>query len=70
MQERSLVSLFVGPLNRAKIEYMVTGGLAAVIYGHPRLTLDIDVVLRLNEGDAHRFVELWPVDDFYTPTLG
>ena len=29
------------------MEYMVTGGLAAVVYGHPRLTLDVDLVIRL-----------------------
>jgi hypothetical protein len=67
MQDPSLISLFVGPLNRAKLEYMVTGGLASVIYGHPRLTLDIDVVVRLKEGDAHLFAALWPDCEFYTP---
>ncbi len=43
----SLVGLFIAPLNRAGIEYMATGGLAAVVYGHPRLTLDVDLVIRL-----------------------
>ena len=43
----SLLGLFVSPLNRAGMEYMVTGGLAAVVYGHPRLTLDVDLVIRL-----------------------
>jgi hypothetical protein len=63
----SLVSLFVAPLNRASIEYMVTGGLAAVVYGHPRLTLDVDLVLRLAARDAERFVSLWSPADFYSP---
>ena len=51
----SLVGLFVTPLNRAGIEYMVTGGLAAVIYGHPRLTLDGDLVVRLEPRDARLY---------------
>lgn len=63
----SLISLFVAPLNRANIEYMVTGGLAAVVYGHPRLTLDVDLVLRLAAADATRFVSLWSPTDFYCP---
>lgn len=63
----SLVGLFVAPPNRAGIEYMVTGGLAAVIYGHPRLTLDVDLVIRLAPHDARVFPTLWPPDEFYCP---
>lgn len=65
----SLISLFVSPLNRLGVEYMVTGGLASVIYGQPRLTLDIDLVLRLPERAAERFSECWPSSEFYTPPL-
>ncbi len=32
-QAPSLVGLFIAPINQAGIEYMVTGGLAAVVYG-------------------------------------
>jgi hypothetical protein len=65
----SLVSLFVAPLNRAGIEYLVTGGLAAVVYGHPRLTLDVDLVIRLAPHAVETFAALWPPDDFYCPPL-
>ena len=66
-QAPSLVALFVAPLNRVGIEYMVTGGLAAVVYGHPRLTLDVDLVIRLSDQDAPVFATLWPADEFYSP---
>lgn len=65
----SLISLFVEPISRAGIDYVVTGGLATVIYGFPRMTLDVDLVLRLPEGDADRFSRLWPAADFYVPPL-
>ncbi len=65
----SLVGLFVAPLNRAGIEYMVTGGLAAVVYGHPRLTLDVDLVIRLTPPGARLFAALWPSDEFYCPPI-
>jgi len=65
----SLVSLFIAPINRTGIEYMVTGGLAAVVYGHPRLTLDIDLVIQFTPRDAEVFAGLWPPDDFYCPPL-
>lgn len=65
----NLVGLFVAPLNRAGIEYMVTGGLAAVVYGHPRLTLDVDLVIRMSARDAAVFATLWAPEDFYSPPL-
>ena len=67
-QAPSLVGLFVAPINRAGIEYMVTGGLAAIVYGHPRLTLDIDLVIRFSPREAEAFAELWPSDEFYCPS--
>lgn len=65
----SLIALFVAPLNRAGIDYMVTGGLAAVVYGHPRLTLDVDLVIRLGTSTSASFASLWTPDDFYTPPI-
>lgn len=65
----SLVGLFVAPLNRAGIEYMVTGGLAAIVYGHPRLTLDVDLVIRLPAQAAGTFTALWRTDEFYVPPV-
>jgi hypothetical protein len=66
-QAPSLIGLFVTPLNRAGIEYMVTGGMAAVVYGHPRLTLDVDLVIRLTPRGALAFATLWPPGEFYCP---
>lgn len=68
-QAPSLVGLFVAPINRAGIEYMVTGGLAAVVYGHPRLTLDVDLVIRLAPQDAATFAALWLPEAFYCPSV-
>lgn len=68
-QAPSLVGLFIAPLNRAGIEYMVTGGLAAVVYGHPRLTLDVDLVIRFAPNDAAAFAALWPAGAFYCPPV-
>jgi hypothetical protein len=38
MLEPNLFLVFLEPLNRATIQYMVTGSVACVIYGEPRLT--------------------------------
>lgn len=42
-----LVGLFIRPLEALEIPYMITGGVASVIFGDPRFTRDIDIVLQL-----------------------
>lgn len=69
MTEASLISLFVRPLNRLRIPYMVTGGVASVIYGDPRFTRDIDLVIALRPQDADRFASAWGPEDFYVPPI-
>lgn len=48
---------------------MVTGGLAAIIYGEPRLTNDVDVVLQLSPADAERLAAAFPTARYYVPPL-
>jgi hypothetical protein len=47
------------------IRYLVTGALAAVAYGEPRLTNDIDVVAEIGEADIPKLKSCYPEDDFY-----
>jgi hypothetical protein len=57
------------PLNAAGIRYMITGGLAAIVYGEPRLTNDVDVVVHLTSGDAERLHHAFDHADYYVPPL-
>ena len=57
------------PLNTTGIAYMVTGGLAAIIYGEPRLTNDVDIVLQLEPEAAERLIAAYPTPAYYTPPL-
>ena len=52
MPEPELFLLFVRPLNRAGIRYVVTGSVAAIFYGEPRLTHDVDFVVFLGDADV------------------
>ena len=36
----------VATLNRADVPYALCGGMAVVLHGHPRLTRDIDLLIR------------------------
>jgi hypothetical protein len=67
MPEPELFLLFVRPLNRAGIRYMVTGSVAAIFYGEPRLTHDVDLVAYLNDADIRGLADSFPSGDFYVP---
>jgi hypothetical protein len=64
-----LISLFVAPLNRLGVTYMVTGSLAAGAYGEPRLTNDVDLVIVLSEADVQRFHAAFDESAFYIPPV-
>lgn len=62
-----LIGLFVVSLNNLDIPYMVTGAVAAVVYGEPRFTRDVDLMVDLHPGDADRLSAAFPGDTFYVP---
>lgn len=59
----------IRPLNAAGIRYMVTGGLAAIVYGEPRLTNDVDVVVELSPTDPRRLIEAFDASEYYLPPI-
>jgi len=67
MQEDSLFLLFARPLNRLEIPYMVTGAVATILYGEPRLTHDIDLVVEIARDRVGNFCKAFPLDSFYCP---
>jgi hypothetical protein len=69
MPEPELFLLFVRPLNRAGVRYVVSGSVAAIFYGEPRLTHDVDVVVFLNSNDIQKLIEVFPKTEFYLPPL-
>jgi hypothetical protein len=69
MPEPELFLLFVRPLNRAGIRYVVSGSVAAIFYGEPRLTHDVDFVVFLNADDIQKLIKVFPAKDFYLPPL-
>lgn len=45
-------------LNEAGVQYVVAGGMAVNLHGIPRMTYDIDLVLRLDDRNLAAFVDL------------
>jgi hypothetical protein len=67
MQDPDFINLFVIPLERAKISYMITGSVASSIYGEPRNTLDIDLVVLPVPEQVLQFPNLFDEEEFYLP---
>lgn len=44
-------------LNDHQVEFIVVGGVAAVIHGAPTTTFDLDTLVRLNEANAERLAK-------------
>jgi hypothetical protein len=68
-ESASLITLFVAPLNRLGMTYMVTGSLATSIYGDPRLTHDIDLVVALPHETIEALHDAFDGAEFYVPPL-
>ncbi|MBI4925496.1 MAG: hypothetical protein HY843_06180 [Bdellovibrio sp.] len=67
MQRLELLDAFIVPLEKNKINYFITGSVASIFYGEPRLTHDIDIVIHLSVKEIHRFISIFPEKQYYCP---
>lgn len=67
MQELNLFRLYTDILNKNNFKYFITGSVASIVYGDPRLTNDIDLVIFLIKNDIDKFIRAFPSDNFYCP---
>jgi len=67
MHELDVIWVFLEPLNHAGIPYMVSGSVAAIFYGEPRMTHDLDLIVELDATRIGEFAELFPDEQFYCP---
>jgi len=67
--QSNLFALFTEPLNRSEIDYFVTRSVAAIVYGEPRFTNDIDIVVNLRQADLPALAEIFNPDIYYLPPL-
>jgi hypothetical protein len=69
MQDPDLIELFVKPLNELGARYIVSGSVAAMLYGEPRVTHDIDLVVFLRSEQIEQLPKVYPPPEFYVPPL-
>ncbi len=54
-------------LQSAGIEYYLVGSLAAMQYGRPRFTNDIDIVAQIQASQINAFEKLFDIEEYYCP---
>jgi hypothetical protein len=67
MQTPAELGLFVARLESIGVPYMVTGATAAIIYGQPRVTNDLDVVIGLTDVGRTALMTAFSETEFYVP---
>jgi len=67
MPRHDLFEIFLTRLNKLGMSYMVTGAMAAIVYGEPRLTNDVDIVLEFGAESIKGLLAAFPMESFYTP---
>jgi hypothetical protein len=67
MQVPNLFLLYTDILKNKDIQYFSSGSVAAIVYGEPRLTNDIDLIISLHTDDIKEFVKAFPPGSFYCP---
>jgi hypothetical protein len=67
MQNNDLFHIYISRLNNLGVCYMVTGAVASIIYGEPRLTHDMDLVIELSAAEINDFISAFPSEEFYCP---
>lgn len=67
MHQANFFIVFVKKLNELNLQYMVTGSVASIIYGEPRITHDIDIVIELKPKSFSDFLNTFSMPDFYCP---
>jgi hypothetical protein len=73
VQDYELKAFFtyvINVLERLGIPYMVVGDFAAILYGEPRLTIDVDIVVDMRSEHVGPFVAAFPISEYYVSEEG
>jgi hypothetical protein len=67
---KALFTYVINVLEQLDIPYMVVGGFAAIFYGEPRLTLDVDIIVDIKWHHIAPFIQAFPIPDYYASEEG
>ena len=67
MQDSLPFQAIIERLRDSGIPYVITGSVAVIVYGAPRMTHDIDLVVALGRNDIPALLSAFPEEEFYAP---
>jgi hypothetical protein len=62
---KAFFTYVIRALERLEVPYMVVGGFAAILYGEPRLTIDVDILVDIKWEHITPLVKAFPIPDYY-----
>lgn len=65
MSQQELLIGVAACLDKLRIRYMLTGSIASSLYGEPRLTHDIDMVVQVTAQEAVQLAAVFPPPRYY-----
>ncbi len=65
MEQSELLQFVCTILEQQGINYLVTGSQATIVFGEPRFTNDIDILVDLDRERLGAFLQAFSADDFY-----
>jgi len=58
---------FLRKIEALNLDYMITGSVASILYGKPRLTQDMDIVVIFPISKVGAFTKSFDINDYYCP---
>lgn len=65
MSQQELLIKVIEVLDKAGIEYMITGSIVSSLQGEPRATHDFDIIVAIQKSDIPKLLEAFPIPDFH-----
>jgi len=69
MNQQDFFEKVITVLEKLHIEYMITGSVGAMLYGIPRMTNDMDLVIKMSEDSINNLVTNFTGDEYYYPPI-
>ena len=69
MNQQQFFTKVLKTLDKLHIPYMISGSVGAMLYGEPRMTNDIDIIVEMEIKKVQDFLSYFREDKYYHPSL-